>query len=186
MNREIEKKFLIKTGMSKAEVDYIIQREFDPTREYYGSSEDLFFLPQDRTRADFIRLRALNDGTTELTIKKKDRGNNTDRMEQNIDVHPFNKTREFCRTLFGPELTTLNKTFSHFERDGIEVSTALVEGYPYLILEVEAPTEAQIERVTTVLSRVLPLEVENQSLFELFVKPLIPVTWGDFLIGGRN
>lgn len=186
--REIEKKFVVKGSLAQAEIDYILKRELNPAKEIYGDSLDYYFAPSSKGSADFVRLRIHENGEdAELTVKTKDQKTNFNRLEINFEGSPQIAAYELCKTAFGAEITSLKKKYSVFFPQSAPttvVSTYVVEGVNRVFVEVEAPSEELVNDMVVRILGFIEMKEERKSLYELYVKPKLPLTWGHVLMGG--
>jgi CYTH domain-containing protein len=182
MHREIEKKYYVGNGLTQNDVDHLLRMWLRPSKEVYGNSTDYYF--DVNGKADFLRLRVYNDSHTELTIKTKDQASNFNRLEVNLESGSEENAQVLCTHLFGKAIGSITKQYSvfwpSFAPDTV-VSTYTVPGIERPILEVEAPSEGEVLAMTKILNAELALIEEPNSLYELVIKPSLPVKWSDIL-----
>ncbi len=179
--REIELKFLLPNTLSQPEADHILRSILPAVRrEVQGRGTDYYFKVPGP--ADFARIRLLSDSpAAELTVKRSDGAEGgMSRIELS---HPFACPRTavpFMREILGPEVCVIRKTFTEYLfEDGTTVSTATVEGFDFVVLEVEARTASAVLLMSNhirdqflELGKV-QLRPESRSIFTMFVEPLI-------------
>lgn len=149
-NREIETKLLVGSSdlnQVRLLVEQMLGTEI--TRVVSGTSTDTYFRVPEDGNADFARLRD-QDGTVILTLKKNDRDDLTNRIEEEITSSESPaKCLKWMRRLLGKESGVVTKTYWVYwtgvsEQDNI--SCYSVEGYDKIILEVES-RDADVMRV---------------------------------------
>lgn len=82
--REIEIKLAVQ-GSTLLEAEYILRTHFQPRiiRSLFGSSADTYWHLSPGVEGTFLRMRE-RDGSTEITVKCKDRGTNLNRKETDV------------------------------------------------------------------------------------------------------
>jgi hypothetical protein len=171
--RELELKYVLAVPMTNVDLDMTLLQLFGVSGDDYevGSDLDAYFKA---AGVDFVRLReSFNSPEVEMTVKKSDKGNNIDRIENNVLVESFDKGFRLCRTLFGEPLGYLEKTFSKFRLpNGVEVSTYYVEGDSEYrnFIEVEGPDLNQIGLVVEKLRSKLEMVREPRSNYQIFIE----------------
>lgn len=171
MYREIERKFIVSSELNQPDVDYILKREFNPTSEIYGESDDYYYRPSAKGTADFVRLRNHENGRVEFTVKAKDRKSNFNRLEINVEGGPASEAKAFCNSAFGVPTEILSKKYSVFIVQDVIISTYVVGGDNRVFLEVEGVSETAVNKMVTRVQRSVDLTEEKSSLYELFVQP---------------
>jgi len=168
--REKERKYVVVTQETHSAIDDLLRKTLKRKKpEVIGLSTDSFFNPPATSSSQFIRLREHQDGKAELTIKSKDKGNNYNRLEINVEVNSLAMMRKMLENLHGPALLELEKSYTvFFLKDEVLVSTYRVIGDERLFLEVEAPTLKLVDETVSLLKNTLELELESKSLFEIF------------------
>lgn len=182
-NREIETKLQLH-GLSLNTVDNILSTMFlsETTRSVFGSSVDTYYtIRNPEVRADFLRIRERDDGTTEITVKGKDRdARGLDRME--IDIHSQTKKRtimQLFNAALGRSSGTIRKTYHVYWLQDAHTTVScyqLLEPSSDLIyIELESTEE---QRVLTLEAQVISkfadlgynLEWSSGSLFEMWIE----------------
>ena len=175
VGREIEIKHVVTDpSLCQRQVDIMLETLLAPFDTIEGESDDSFFLPPPSGVADFVRLREFENGTAELTFKKKDRRTNFNRIEENVRCESADEAKMFAYGTFGDPISTLTKRYTvHFVERDLEVSTYVVQGDNRLFLEVEGPTEEAVTKLSNRIASKIALTQEPRSLFEIFVEPKI-------------
>jgi hypothetical protein len=172
MNREIEMKFI-----SDATYEELVEAfEYYPTDSptFDGESED-YYWPLRNFNADFLRLRT--DGTgCELTIKKKDKGGNFNRMERNVEIlSPIETVLPMFEALYGTDHVSIRKVYRIIDEGTAIISFYKLEGRAGTFIEVESHQEYRVllnsAKVLKHLSdRGIVARHESRSVYEMFVK----------------
>jgi CYTH domain-containing protein len=170
--REIEKKYVLSGLRSQGAADKLLRRTLPHLieSEVAGLSLDKFYAHPTSSNA-FIRTRILDNGTAELTVKAKDKGDNVDRLEVNCLAMKQREAVAFAEAALGKPLFELTKSYTvFFLPNNANVSTYIVSGDERLFLEIEAPTLKQVDDLAQTLSSVVGfvMEQEPRSLFEIF------------------
>ena len=179
-DREIERKLIVKGTTRMADVDrYLLKVLKRHKRLIAGKSEDIYWESPEGSRADFVRLRRANkDGAAKLTIKYSDKRNNFNRIERDVEVHPFSTTRRLLEDVFGKPAGYVNKRYIVYvmgaaggEADST-ISLYQIVGDRRVYLEIEAITAAKVDFWTKKVLRALPYRTKrvNQSLYMIFIK----------------
>lgn len=183
-NREIESKLVVKQRyngpvVNIRNVDRIIERAFeDETKDYVeGTSNDTYWKTPNGAPVDFVRVREMSNGRCQLTAKGKDKGDNLDRIEVDLDVYgtPIQVTK-FMENLLGSPGGIVRKTYCVYvlENEHTTVSLYRVHGDDKVFVEVEARTKKRMLQMEEKVKKSLMesgLEAERveNSLFEMFV-----------------
>jgi len=175
LTREIERKLVVRTGATRESVDSVITHElmFMENEIIRGHSIDLYWrAPIDGGRADFIRLRELEDGKCELTAKCQDKGSNVDRIEINVNIPDRPQLVNYMNLVHGEPTIRIEKSYTVFVLSPVlNVSTYRVKGDKRVFVEVEGPNIETVDAVINQLSSRLTLLQECRSLFEIFAGP---------------
>lgn len=171
--REIELKF-------KTDVDYALVvdalKSYPAFAKIYGESVDYYWDLQSLD-ADFVRLR--QDGNrSELTIKKKDKGSNFNRMERNLKIKsPIQESLAVFEAVHGPFDAVIAKQYMVLVQTDTDlvVSAYEVQGKPGTIIEIESSNElevlSQAAKVRDFLTdRGISVGEEPRSIYEMYVK----------------
>lgn len=158
--REIEIKLI--TGKSSlVEVANILRREFVVSRSVFDTSTDTYWHLGEGVRGDFIRMRELEAGVIQVTVKGKDRlTGNLDRIEVELETATSRSVvRNLLTSAHGRPAGTLTKTYHVFwlagESDHTNVSCYEVSGVVGTYIEVES----------TNIDKVLELEAQVVEVF---------------------
>jgi hypothetical protein len=183
-NREIESKLVVKQKpggpvANTRNVDRVLERAFeDETKDYVeGTSNDTYWEAPSGAPADFGRVREMSSGRCMLTAKGKDKGDNLDRIEVDLDVHgtPIQVVK-FMENLLGVSGGTIRKTYGVYvlENEHTTVSLYRVHGDDRVFVEVEARTKKRMLQMEDKVKRHLlesgfDSERVEKSLFEMFI-----------------
>jgi len=188
-NREIEVKMVVMAGEKPynhiAGINNVISKHFSKSRFKYieGFSADTYWNKINNPhKIGFFRVREMEDGTCQLTVKEQDKGNNYDRVE--IDVGSYDSPKQailLMTQLLGPNLGVIKKKYyvhvldsDHEEKP--TVSVYQIKGDNRVFVEIEAHSSKEVERLRAEVAEVLQwsfgvyLEVETNSLFSIFIK----------------
>lgn len=200
-NREIELKLLI-PGMTYSDVCSALDSAFESESPIIrvGSSLDTYWSVQDRAirgsahdgtgeadflaerqrgpeprkvEAQFLRVRE-RDGIRQITVKGKDRGDNVNRIEVDIDsTSETHKIHRLVRCVLGKPAGIIAKTYRVWELESeydtvcaYEVTTPK---YGNVIVEVEARTEERMRQLEQQVKRVLVAVPAPGSLYEMLI-----------------
>lgn len=156
--REIEKKFIL-NNISFNEASYRLRVLGAVIEE--GASKDYFW---EAPGVDFIRLR---HNTFELTIKKTDKVDITDRIEENLTVGSIPVATRFIHLLFGSPSLVIQKEFLVVRYAECMLSLYTVSGdqKERLFFEVEANDIGTVDKVS---SSLFPNKtLETRSLYQI-------------------
>lgn len=183
-NREIESKLVVKQRpggpvANTRNVDKVLERAFeDETKDYVeGTSNDTYWKAPSGAPADFGRVREMSSGRCMLTAKGKDKGDNLDRIEVDLDVHGTSiQVIKFMENLLGVSGGTIRKTYGVYvlENEHTTVSLYRVHGDDRIFVEVEARTKKRMLQMEDKVKRHLlesgfDSERVEKSLFEMFI-----------------
>ena len=188
-NREIEVKMVVMHGQmpykSMSDINKVISIHYAQSRFKYieGFSADTYWNKINNPhKVGFFRIREMEDGTCQLTVKEQDKGNNYDRIE--IDVGSYDSPEQailLMTQLLGPSLGVIKKKYyvhildsDHEEKPTISVYQ--IKGDNRVFVEIEAHSSKEVERLKAEVTSILNsyfrvhLEVETNSLFSIFIK----------------
>lgn len=176
-NREIEAKYVIQ-GMSMPHLEYLILSAVeDLFRDELVECKtmDIYFQASEGTS---IRLRdshGIGDNgfsrqLREFTVKKKDQGNNFNRIEENVAISDCAAMYEALKLVHGDPVLILHKEeVVIWTKDGMIFSMARVsKESDKIYFEIEGPTEELVNRYCDKFSQFLTMERETRSLFEIY------------------
>ena len=184
-NREIEVKMAVGNGnLSFRAVSKLVARLLGRRVKVLisGTSTDLYWDTPKGGRADFIRLREMQqNGRAQITCKSTDRGSNLDRVEIDLDVANHRQANLLFLEAMGEPSGRVTKRYDVFVLErGVkshEPATSVVvyrvNGSPQIFVEIEAKSRGKVVSVCQQLSDMAPelrLEVVGTSLYEAFVK----------------
>lgn len=191
--REIELKFRVRGESFEEASDRLIklyERTVAPDNILVHTwSEDRYWKAPSSGRVDFVRLRESQGQELtgryrelmEVTTKRKDRGTNLNRSEENVrlDVKCLAELRGLLSRILGPDDGTVRKDKETILFAGGSLVVSLMEVRGELFLEVEGPTEERVKKEAEKLGRHFDLLIEPASFFELFIAgpKRKPVSW---------
>ncbi len=160
--REVEKKYML-YDTNYEEAKSILSKRYPIIEDAVGV--DWFWRVPG---VDFIRLR---QSSRELTVKVTDRGDITDRIEENVVVSEVDRAYAFMSLTHGDPCLTLTKEFCVFKApDAILCLYRVLEDKARrTFFEAEASTIEQVNLATVKVP--LPLILEKRSLFQIFMNP---------------
>lgn len=159
----------------------IIQAEFDVSRSVFDTSTDTYWHLGDSVRGDFIRMRELTEGVTQITVKGKDRlTGNLDRIEVEIETGSSRSlVRNLLTSAHGRAAGTIKKSYHVFwivgENTHTNVSCYSVEGVAGTYIEVESTNIDKVleleAKVISIFNRhAIHLERATGSLYEVLIR----------------
>lgn len=160
---------------------YLLE-EFQPARMVYDTSTDTYWSLGNSVLGDFVRMRELTAGITQVTVKAKDRGDNLNRVERELDTSTSSHTvRSLLTAAHGRPTATVTKTYYVLwlpgETEHTTVSCYSIAGHENdgTYIEVESTNEVQVlglEAKVIDLFRRKGLHIERAggSLYELYVQ----------------
>lgn len=169
--REHEIKFRIKRSLSITELIKVC----NPSLSIYCNTKDWYWRAPGS--AQFVRLRKSKghdqDGKPhsmlELTVKKKDKGHNVDRLEVNVRIDDIAAMRRLLTLTLGagPSMCINKAEVVLFCKNSVVVSWARINN-EFTILEVEAPTAHAMHKWVKKVTAAFPhLKREERSLYEM-------------------
>ncbi|MCM8763357.1 MAG: CYTH domain-containing protein [Candidatus Omnitrophica bacterium] len=177
MNREIERKFVVKGVTQMQAVRNYMDRTYpDPEEIIIGKSKDVYFNPPNDSKADFARVRFSHDSKKgQLTLKSSDKGNNVDRIEIDVEVEDADQAVEFCKILINTEPSgIIDKRYIVYILDKKDTTVSLYQivGDQRIFLEIEARALDKVDKVLAEIKKDLPYALESldKSLFQIFVE----------------
>lgn len=159
--REIEKKYTLR-DMGYEEAFRTLTSRYSLTAD--SVSVDRFWRA---SGVDFVRLR---ENSREMTLKITDRGDITDRIEENVVVEDVEVAYNYLTLLHGLPCLTLTKEFAVFMREDRTVLClyrVLEDPSQRVFFEAEADSIDKVNQA--VLEAKLPLHQEKRSLFQVFM-----------------
>lgn len=184
-NREIEFKLEAK-GRRMSSIVKALAGKLGESRVLIGASVDVYWslapfrrrqsrhLKGRRLKGDFIRVRCMEDGSGQITVKEQDRKVYSDRVEIDVGTRDPKIACLFIGHVFGDPTGSVNKAYHVFfmEDDHTTVSVYQVKGDGRVFLEVEAKSmhaaAKLLEKVTSLVK--YKLTSVNKSLFDLVVR----------------
>lgn len=178
-DREIEIKLEVQ-GLSFQEVNQALSSLYSSgmDRMVYGKSSDTYWHLPSSVGADFARMRELEDGRTQITVKAKDRGNAIDRME--IDVETFtapSRVARLLKSMLGKPGGKIEKQYYVYWIDDDQhttISCYIVDQDPgKVFIEVESTNESQVltleAQVLEVLADKAKVGRAAGSLYDMYI-----------------
>lgn len=170
-NHEIEKKYTV-NGHTLVSSFNLLKKLLTSYRTDSDTSTDVYWhIPANlKAKADFIRVRRFDNKHGELTVKKALKGN-THRIEIDLLANP-KQSIALVDQLIGKRAGTITKTYKVLVLDkiGTTVSLYRVKNDKRIFLEVEARTLEQVNRIISKIKKVLEIEYEARSLYQIFLK----------------
>jgi len=184
-SRELEKKFWVE-GLTLREfcesITYQLDNlELDYVHLPWCDTTDTYYLPNNGSSIQFARTRdSVGQQANgeyrilkEITIKAKDKGNNTDRLERNLQVTNIETAHALLGDLIGHgpagSLTKEEQIWFVTVPEGEVVLSACQINGRAIVFEVEGPTMARVESFCTFFAQ--KLKPETRSLFEIYILP---------------
>lgn len=177
-NREKEVKLKVIGTNNRAHVDKLIQELFreEIERSILDRSKDVYWGLN--TRGKFIRVRYMagEDGRGQMTIKDRDKGIVSDRIEIDVHVDSADQCVLALSSALGPNHGVIDKTYSVLfldEQTDTNISVYKVTGDDRVFVEVEARRNDVVEKIVRKLEKGLPFKLERSphSLFDIFIAP---------------
>jgi hypothetical protein len=176
-DREKEVKLRVVTQAGLVQVAGYLQTllgdEVEETR--MGTSRDTYWPAPPGARADFFRVRE-RDGIRQVTVKGRDRGDNADRMEVDLDcTSPTFRIHKLARALLGKPAGTIDKTYWVFELESEHDTVCVYETRGVLFVECEAKSGERVDELVGLVSRGLKraglaVELAAGSLYEMYIQ----------------
>lgn len=179
-NREIEVKLLVDSDKGFNEIN---RRVVDFVESIYpeystvvGKSYDLYWNPPKGSKPDFVRLRRSDGRGAVITVKESDKGNNTDRVEIDLDVDNYDQSLELLSSLHGEPKKLSKKYYVYFlENSDTNISVYQVSGDSRVFIEVEGRSLRRVKKLCSGLNKMFSVGLVarlikvNSSLFDIFV-----------------
>lgn len=180
--REIEIKLQVE-GMSLAEVNAELLSLYGETktRMVYGKSTDTYWhLPGD-VGADFARMRELDDGRTQLTVKAEDRGTSIDRLEIDVDTYTApSRVLRLMRNMLGKPAGKITKEYyvywiSEDEHTNVSCYSIVDPAQELVFIEVESTNQStvldlELKILDKLTDKVSSIRRAEGSLYEMFIR----------------
>ena len=177
-NREIEAKMLVEGVTRMNDVVKLLNTVYDDDRcerIIVGTSSDVYFEPPKDAKADFMRVRFAANKTDQsyFTIKYTDKGGNLDRVEKDVPISDPKLMVDVLTDIHGKPKGEIRKRYRVYflseEHDTISVYQ--IKGDDRVFVEVEATTEAKMNRFLEEVQKTLPytLTRSTKSLFQMFL-----------------
>jgi len=175
-NREIEVKLKLSGITYATAVSELTEllREQNPLIRI-GSSLDTYWVTAEAPEAQFLRVRE-RDGIRQITVKGKDRGDNLNRIEVDIDsTSETHRIHRLMRCLLGRPAGIIQKTYQVWELESeydtvcVYQLTQPVQGGLYV--EMEARSMERMLELEQLVLRAFPRAKRAEgSLFEMYVE----------------
>ena len=179
-NREIEIKLEV-VGLSLSEVNKQLSELYSKqkTRMVFGKSSDTYWHLPSEAGADFARMRELEDGRTQMTVKAQDKGNAIDRLE--IDVDTFtapSRVAKLMRGMLGKPAAKIEKQYYVYwidDNDHTTISCYTVNSNEDKVyIEVESTSKNHVltleAQVLDKISDKATIKRAEGSLYQMYVK----------------
>lgn len=185
-NREIEFKLEVDGKRRMSDVVRKLRGKLGETSALIGSSVDVYWsLNHLRRRklhikGDFVRVRCMEDGTGQMTVKEQDRNTYTDRVEIDVATKDPKSACDFLGHVFGDPAGFIAKSYHVFflEDRHTTVSIYQVHGDSRVFIEVEAKSARRAAKLLAQVTEVEPnLKPVNKSLYDLILRgqPAVPL-----------
>ena len=178
-NREIEFKLEARGSKGMASVVKDLAGKLGESRVLIGASVDVYWSltpfqkKKLKLRGDFIRVRCMENGGGQMTVKEEDKKSYTNRVEIDVATKDPKSACTFLSHVLGNPTGAVNKAYHVFfmEDDHTTVSVYQVKNDGRVFLEVEAKSmRAAAKLLSKVTSLVnANLHPVNKSLFNLVV-----------------
>jgi CYTH domain-containing protein len=174
--REIEKKFLINTKKSLTKIfsELIVVYGDYISGVTVGSGTDYFFSVD---KASILRVREYDEGGGEVTVKTTDKDTIVDREEINIKLSTANDVKMaklLISKLHGEPTYTVWKKYMIVWLEMLQGNVVIyqtdLKNHKGLILEVEAKSIRNVDKILSYLSGNVELKPIMKSLYELTVE----------------
>jgi predicted adenylyl cyclase CyaB len=152
-NREIEIKMLAlgtkSFSLVSSEVEKYVSEVYPEFTLIKGNSHDWYWSAPKVSNADFVRLRKNTNGAT-ITIKSTDKGDNTDRVEIDLDVDDYKQAKELMFSLHGDPKAKVQKKYDVYvlEDKHTNVSVYQIKDDDRVFIEVEATSRRRVKELT--------------------------------------
>lgn len=176
--REIERKFLVKDDVSFAKLEERLLELLEVPKDFILTAKTTDEYWEVPGRGDFVRLRNSWGRTLagqrkvlkEITVKKKDRGSNFNRLEINAAVESILDTRALLKMILGNTCGKIEKVETvWFCPEDLVVSLCDVNSMATYV-EVEGKSTQQVTAWSEKIKKIARLEQEEKNLFELFIQ----------------
>jgi hypothetical protein len=174
--REVERKFLITAGTFSENCAKLqsLNDHIAPDRTLACETQDDYWCKVD---GETTRLRNSRgnfaDGRfhhrKEITVKKKDREDNTDRFEVNVGVESVLDARAFVTFLLGKPTGRVHKEEFVLFGEGLLVLSLYQVNGEAQYLEIEAEDLEAVDEELRKLRKHFELKQEGRSLYEIFI-----------------
>ena len=174
-NRELEVKLLVDGQVSLTEISSLLKNMLEYKKIIHETSKDEYWKPASVSKADFIRLRHYSNGRAQLTVKYTDKGDNFDRVEQDLDVEDPKQMALMLNSILGKRHGEIVKEYVVFVMDAHDttISVYQIKRDRRVFIEVEARTKKKVQYLVSQVQKIIPefsLIREKKSLYELFLK----------------
>jgi adenylate cyclase class IV len=174
-NREIETKLEVIGTPSLDKVAKSVDRIFGYkcTKTIVDRKKDVYWKTPKESKADFVRLRHLEDGRAHVTVKFADKGSNENRVEIDLVVDDPQQAYALLAQVFGKPKGTIDKRyFVYFlEDEHTTVSVYRVMGDRTVYIEAEAKSLRRMGSIVRRLGKQLPWKLKklNKSLYQIYL-----------------
>lgn len=177
-NREIESKLQVQGLTNRRSVmvkihDILEKNLGEIHHTIEGDSRDVYWAPPAGAKADFVRVRYMAEGRTQVTLKHQDKGNYLDRVEIDLEADDADQAIALMRNLLGEPLGTVRKKYTVFflDKKDTTISVYKVINDDRVFVEVEALSQGKVDELKAMLKEGLgyPLTDVDESLYQLFL-----------------
>lgn len=187
-NREIEWKLLTEGATSMPPVDRTVHEILKKNGSFCkpiieGCAADTYFQPHEDMRADFVRVRELDEPDehgcmAQITLKHSDKNGNVNRVEIDLGVSSAEQAVKLLTYMLGDPLGRVTKRYTVYFLENIHTTVSVYKVFrdKRVFVEVEALSLKRVTEITTLLRREGGLKFDRvtTSLFDMFVakKPM--------------
>lgn len=182
-NREVEWKLLTEGTASMPSIDRIVRSVLEKHTTFCkpiieGSAADTYFQPPEDARADFIRVRELDEPDehgcmAQVTLKYSDKGGNVNRIEMDLGVSDPEQAVKLLTYMLGDPLGRVTKRYTVYFLENVHTTVSVYKVFKdkRVFVEVEAMNVKRVQEVADLLRRHggLKFQRAKRSLFDMFV-----------------
>lgn len=180
--REIETKLLVSNASLNGVCSVLGEAlsSEGPTVRFGSSIDTYWHLPWLKDKAGFLRVRE-RDGIRQITLKLKDRGENTNRVEIDLDcISDTGKIHRLFKYMLGKPAGVIAKTYHVWELeseyDTVCAYQVTTPDFSPVVVEVEAKSEERMAELDDLVHQALCTSYQSYevayapgSLYEMFI-----------------
>lgn len=147
-NREIELKLLVKNNSSFKDVSRLVFDNFKVISAIKGASRDIYWKAP-KSKKDFIRVRYLEDGRSQITLKKIDKGSTLDRIEIDLETASPKQSIILLEALLGKPMGSVKKKYHVYWVGDTETNISIyrVDKSKNIYIEIESTKISTVDRL---------------------------------------